>query len=328
MPANQSKRKRAVEVHNKKVTQRGNVPKSSKQVETKTPVGPWLLALFLNGQILTSENLRSAYMKAPLITLMEALVRVSQSNMNMQTCASSIYQSTQPTLELTREEVAAIKVYTASCQIYFTVNQALRTETYINIEPWFAYLKLFHTALIKLKPIAGSYCRGETISRYGDYKIGDIITWVRKTAIKINHKKLWAITSLSSDITVCMNFFGKDPYNIYYGTLYTIKSHSARSVQEFSLVPFESESILLPATKLKVIEQRSHPKYVKVYEIYLEEILTDYKDPSNDINTESQSALQLNIAVRNLRTNQSVIIYVLFSFLYYEIIIVCDINIL
>jgi hypothetical protein len=36
-----------VETHNKKVTQRGNVPKSSKQVETKTPVGPWLLALFV-----------------------------------------------------------------------------------------------------------------------------------------------------------------------------------------------------------------------------------------------------------------------------------------
>jgi len=47
MPANQSKRKRAIEVHNKKVTQRGNVPKSNKQVESKTPVGPWLLALFV-----------------------------------------------------------------------------------------------------------------------------------------------------------------------------------------------------------------------------------------------------------------------------------------
>ena len=47
MPANQTKRKRAVEAHNKKITQRGNVPKSSKQTETKTPVGPWLLALFV-----------------------------------------------------------------------------------------------------------------------------------------------------------------------------------------------------------------------------------------------------------------------------------------
>ena len=47
MPANSSKRKRANEVHSSKITQRGNVPKSGKQAESKTPVGPWLLALFV-----------------------------------------------------------------------------------------------------------------------------------------------------------------------------------------------------------------------------------------------------------------------------------------
>lgn len=47
MPATSSMRKRANEVHSGKVTQRGNVPKSGKQSESKTPVGPWLLALFV-----------------------------------------------------------------------------------------------------------------------------------------------------------------------------------------------------------------------------------------------------------------------------------------
>ena len=47
MPANHSKRKRANEVHSARVTQRGNVPKSMKPAEAKTPVGPWLLALFV-----------------------------------------------------------------------------------------------------------------------------------------------------------------------------------------------------------------------------------------------------------------------------------------
>jgi len=47
MPANHSKRKRANEVHSSRVTQRGNVPKTTKQVDGKTPVGPWLLALFV-----------------------------------------------------------------------------------------------------------------------------------------------------------------------------------------------------------------------------------------------------------------------------------------
>lgn len=47
MPANHSKRKRANEVHSSKITQRGNVPKSTKQTDSKTPIGPWLLALFV-----------------------------------------------------------------------------------------------------------------------------------------------------------------------------------------------------------------------------------------------------------------------------------------
>jgi len=47
MPSAHSIRKRANEVHSSKVTQRGNVPKTTKQAESKTPVGPWLLALFV-----------------------------------------------------------------------------------------------------------------------------------------------------------------------------------------------------------------------------------------------------------------------------------------
>ncbi|KAH9388554.1 PREDICTED: stress-associated endoplasmic reticulum protein 2-like [Rhagoletis zephyria] len=37
----------ANEKASKNVTQRGNVPKSTKSVEDKYPVGPWLLALFI-----------------------------------------------------------------------------------------------------------------------------------------------------------------------------------------------------------------------------------------------------------------------------------------
>lgn len=37
----------ANEKASKNITLRGNVPKSSKNVEEKYPVGPWLLALFI-----------------------------------------------------------------------------------------------------------------------------------------------------------------------------------------------------------------------------------------------------------------------------------------
>lgn len=37
----------ANEKASRNITQRGNVPKSTKSAEEKYPVGPWLLALFL-----------------------------------------------------------------------------------------------------------------------------------------------------------------------------------------------------------------------------------------------------------------------------------------
>jgi hypothetical protein len=37
----------ASEKHSKNILNRGNVPKTNKGEEAKTPVGPWLLGLFL-----------------------------------------------------------------------------------------------------------------------------------------------------------------------------------------------------------------------------------------------------------------------------------------
>ncbi|CAF1594511.1 unnamed protein product [Rotaria sp. Silwood1] len=59
MPAHHSKRKRANEVHSARVTQRGNVPKTTKQADGKTPVGPWLLALFVF--VVVARNLSSKH---------------------------------------------------------------------------------------------------------------------------------------------------------------------------------------------------------------------------------------------------------------------------
>ncbi|RNA27574.1 stress-associated endoplasmic reticulum 1-like [Brachionus plicatilis] len=39
--------KAASQKHDKKIVQRGNVPKTTKVEENKTPVGPWLLGLFI-----------------------------------------------------------------------------------------------------------------------------------------------------------------------------------------------------------------------------------------------------------------------------------------
>lgn len=55
-------------------------------------------------------------------------------------------------------------------------------------------------------------------------------------------------------------------------TLFIVSALSARPVAEFSIFPHEAESILLPATKLKVISNKPHLSDPKIQEITLEEV--------------------------------------------------------
>ncbi|CAF0845184.1 unnamed protein product [Rotaria sordida] len=165
MPANQSKRKRAIEVHNKKVTQRGNVPKSNKQTICEP---------------LTAENLRSTYMKVPNLSLKEAIRRVPDFSTVLPSCVDSSIVSSSAKKGLTKEDAAAIRLYTIECPVYKLLNAALRTEELKNIEPWFPYLKLFNIAISKLTPKKGTYCRGINGNLNSLYPVGSIVTWVCK----------------------------------------------------------------------------------------------------------------------------------------------------
>ncbi|CAF3377879.1 unnamed protein product [Rotaria sp. Silwood1] len=119
-------------------------------------------------------------MQVPTLPIKEAFRRVPNFAKFMPSClTSAIYESNQKN-GLAKEEVAAIKAYTAQCDVYKLLNQALRSEQLKNIQPWFSYLKLFHMAISKLKPKKGYYCRGENIDQSSKYQVGSIITWVRE----------------------------------------------------------------------------------------------------------------------------------------------------
>lgn len=79
------------------------------------------------------------------------------------------------------------------------------------------------------------------------------------------------MTSLSSNESACFRFLNKWG-TIYSGTLYTIYSYTARSVQYISQHNDEAESILLPATSFKVITHGVHPLWPDVQTIELDEI--------------------------------------------------------
>jgi hypothetical protein len=93
-------------------------------------------------------------------------------------CIDESYANAKPMSGLTRDEAAAILVYTAGCGVYRELNKALRNETFEIIEPWFPYLKLLHTALNKLPSVKGAYCRGESTDWIKSYSVGSIVPLV------------------------------------------------------------------------------------------------------------------------------------------------------
>lgn len=130
--------------------------------------------------MLTPDNLRSTYMEVPEVSLMEAVAQVpSYTVPGFSSCIKLTILYATTMLGLTQEEVATIKTYTGEC-LYQELNNALRTEQYIMIKPWFAYLKLFQLALTKLKTEEGTFCRGERRKWTVTYQPGEIITWVHK----------------------------------------------------------------------------------------------------------------------------------------------------
>jgi hypothetical protein len=126
--------------------------------------------------IFNEKNLQSAYLSAPSLDLKTALSCVPDL-IFAESAVDVVYKNSKPTFELTKEEVAAVTIYTSN-EIYQTVNRALRTEELANIQPWFAYLKLFHTAINKLSPQKHTFCRGESNNWIDSYGIGSILTLV------------------------------------------------------------------------------------------------------------------------------------------------------
>ena len=130
---------------------------------------------------MTAENLRSTYMKVPLVDLKTAIQHVSESEKILR-CLKISYNFSQAKFGLTYEETAAIKSYTAECLVYTCVNIALRSKEYKNIKPWFAFLKLFHTGINKLDAQKRVFCRGERDPWQSTlYTVGDIVDWVSET---------------------------------------------------------------------------------------------------------------------------------------------------
>ena len=211
------------------------------------------------------------YAGEPLLPLTEACAPLESI-----ICDLSIYvrlaleeTPTEPPDGLTVDESAAVRLYTIEWEgsqrsLYSMLNRTLKKADREQLRPYFKYLKLFLTALVKLPCVPSlTVWRGITKDLSADFPPGEPVTW-------------WAFSSCTTTMTVLES-------NMYLGnsgarTLFSVEAINGRAVRAHSHFITEDEILLLPGTHMVVQSQLSpaidlhiiHLKQVIPVEILLE----------------------------------------------------------
>ncbi|CAF4227887.1 unnamed protein product, partial [Adineta steineri] len=105
------------------------------------------------------------YEDSPILTLEEAVEKLIPLIPRIKDYAMEAKSKVnRHSYVLTRDESAAIYLYSMASPFFRCLNEALRAKDRHALKPWFAYLKLFMTALKKLPSIKAVVWRGV----YGD----------------------------------------------------------------------------------------------------------------------------------------------------------------
>jgi hypothetical protein len=173
------------------------------------------------------------YEDSPLLTLEEAVEKIIPLVSRLTdyvTTAKKKYNRHSDLL--TRDESAAIYLYSMPTSFFSSLNETLRAENRHALKPWFAFLKLFITALEKLPPTKETVWRavyGDVASIFAD---NDVHIW-------------WSVNSCSMDLKSIQPFLHDN------GTLFAIHTIDAKDISAFSAIPDEREVVLMPGTRVR-----------------------------------------------------------------------------
>jgi uracil DNA glycosylase len=144
--------------------------------------------------------------------------------------------------KLSAHEIAALHLYTLQSALYRQLNASLRHPDRAHARPYFAYLRLFLSALQKLEPLKGSLWRGVALDLKAQYPLGRTVTW-------------WGVSSCTPNLQVARNFLGSEGRR----TLFEVSVHRAVSIKKYSAFHGEDEYVLAPGTRLRVAEVQPEP---------------------------------------------------------------------
>ena len=173
------------------------------------------------------------YQDVPLESLEESLLNLVTIVRGLDRYIGEAKRNCKRNDHLTWDESAAIYLYTMQTPLHSTLNRTLYTEDRNEIRPWFPYLKLFITALIKLPPLPNVTIVWRAVARdmASNFSGNQVQTW-------------WTINSCSRNLNIIEPFIGDS------GTIFAIETRYGRDIAFYSAIESEEEVILLPGTQV------------------------------------------------------------------------------
>ena len=213
---------------------------------TSSPEDLTIMSIIMN----TEANISSitGYANVPLLPLSKAcapLVGIIHDILSLVQTAINETPEVPPD-GLTIDESAAIRLYTMQwpnphSSLYKMLNCAFKMGNRNELQPYFKYLKLFLTALVKLQFVPPqTVWRGVTSDLSGAFPTDKVVTW-------------WRFSSCTTRMPVLENdnFLG----NTGPRTLFSIETINGRSIRAHSHFATEDEILLLPGTRMIVQSQ-------------------------------------------------------------------------
>ena len=137
--------------------------------------------------------------------------------------------------KLTKDEIAALYLYTCESAFYRRLNATLRDPNRTLVLPYIPYLRLLFSAVSRLEHRKESLWRGVRADLRKQYPKDHTITW-------------WGVSSCTPKLGVAKGFLGSSGKR----TLFEVVPLRAVSIRNFSAFTGEEEYILTPGTQLKV----------------------------------------------------------------------------
>jgi hypothetical protein len=141
---------------------------------------------------------------------------------------------------LSEDEVAAFYLYTTASSFYRELNAALRHPDRTRVVPYFPYLRLFFSALSKVKGHQGSLWRGVARDLRAQYPRGATVTW-------------WGVSSCTSKLSVAKAFLGTRGRRM----LFEVTPLGTVGIRQYSAFTGEEEFLLTPGARLKVVDVKN-----------------------------------------------------------------------